>query len=270
MLSIEFANECLLDRFGDETLKFGEIFFGFLTIHVLYGKLWFSTGMSGMSHMILPLGHMRASSSSSSAAGAASGSRRARPAMSAPRRTARRRRRRAAAPRHHTPSPAAPRRAAPLAPRPTPRAPTGAPRTPLPPLYANPLNTISFKFNSFRVFIYYTLFTSSRRRRRVPPESLPSPSAPRLGLSSHGVFLSIVVERSAATVGQRSRRCADWRRRRLAQPRRRPFTRRPPALARRPPGTCLGIVRAAPPLIMLIFLPSRNLILLFDFVFNEF
>lgn len=123
----------------------------------------------------LPLGRSKPSSSSKAAAAS---ERRARP----PAMSARRRRARAApcaAARHHPLSPDRPPR----------RRPPAA----LPPLYSDLLNTISFKFNSFMVFIYQTFFTTARRRPRVPSDPRASPTASRLGLSSYGVFLSIVV-----------------------------------------------------------------------------
>ncbi|CAH4031146.1 unnamed protein product [Pieris brassicae] len=73
-------------------------------------------------------------------------------------------------------------------------------------------------------FINQTLSSTARRRPRVPSDSRASPATSPLGLFSYVVILSIVVWSMRPTVGQRSRRCADWRSEgRAAPPHRRPF-----------------------------------------------
>lgn len=106
-------------------------------------------------------------------------------------------RRDAAAPRAAAAAAAPPRRAIT---RPDPR--DTDPRLPSrTPAYSDLSNTIGLKFNSFTDFIYRTFFTTARRRPRVPSDPRASPVVPRVCSSSHGVFLSIVVQRSAAIRG---------------------------------------------------------------------
>lgn len=164
----------------------------------------------------LPLGQSRPSSNSRPA-GAANSERRARHPMSAPRgrRAARRRRRRRrpAAPRHHPPDRATP-------------TPASQRRTPA---YSDLSQTIVFKFNSATVFINRTLFTTARRRPRVPSDPRASPPA-GTWFESRRVFEHCCSAECGRPWGSGAAGVRTGGGAAGAQPRRRPFKRRPPAL----------------------------------------
>lgn len=221
----------------------------------------------------LPLGQSRPSSNSRPA-GAANSERRARHPMSAPRgrRAARRRRRRRrpAAPRHHPPDRATP-------------TPASQRRTPA---YSDLSNTIVFIFNPATVFINRTLFTTARRRPRVPSDPRASPPA-GTWCESRRVFEHCCSAECGRPWGSGAAGVRTGGGAAGAQPRRRPFKRRPPALhaPRRPssprsPARCsrepvsrppLSVVAerrtSPPPIIMLIIWPFSKFACLSFFTF---
>lgn len=149
---------------------------------------------------------------------------------------------------------AAPRAAAAAAAAPPRRAITRYRATPTPaslcrtPAYSES-NTIVFKFNP-TVFIYRR-FTTARRRPRVPSDPRASPTAPRVLGPSHGAFLSIVVQRSAADRGAAEPPVcglaeAPWARSRAPPPPiHAPPALRPPARRPRPLHALLSDLRLA-------------------------